>query len=346
MKIAIHHRPGSYSDRWIEYCEENNIPYKIVNAYDTDIIQQVKDCDAFMWHHYHYDPIDALFAKQLLFSLEQAGKIVFPNFKTGWHYDDKLGQKYLFEACGIKSAHAYVFYDKKVAYNWIAHTDFPKVFKLRKGFGSRNVMLAHNKKEAKKFVRKAFGKGFPQFDGMRYFKDRFENYKSGKITLLNLIRSSFRIIIPPKYSRIMNKEIGYVYFQDFIPNEGFDYRIELTGEKAIALKRYVRPNDFRASGSHNNIYDNQLIEKDVIRFAFNIAEKLEMQTVALDIVRNKKTSELYLIEICYCYGLDEDEFDHGYWTKNGEWHDEKFDSRDWMVDAVIEEYNKKTNSMF
>jgi len=71
-----------------------------------------------------------------------------------------------------------------------------------------------------------------------------------------------------------------------------------------------------------------------------------MQTVALDIVRNKKTSELYLIEICYCYGLDEDEFDHGYWTKNGEWHDEKFDSRDWMVDAVIEEYNKKTNSMF
>ena len=32
MKIAIHHRQGSFSDRWIEYCKENGINFKIVNA--------------------------------------------------------------------------------------------------------------------------------------------------------------------------------------------------------------------------------------------------------------------------------------------------------------------------
>lgn len=37
MKIAIHHRPDSFSERWIEYCKKENIDYKIVNAYDNDI---------------------------------------------------------------------------------------------------------------------------------------------------------------------------------------------------------------------------------------------------------------------------------------------------------------------
>ena len=55
MKIAIHHRSGSFSDQWIEYCKEKSIDYKIVNAYDSNIIEQVKDCDAFMWHHHHED---------------------------------------------------------------------------------------------------------------------------------------------------------------------------------------------------------------------------------------------------------------------------------------------------
>ena len=92
MKIAIHHTPKSqtFSERWVEYCKKNNVDYKIVNSYDTDIIEQVADCDVFMWHHHHNNYKDTLFAKQLLFSLQQAGKRVFPDFNTGWHFDDKV----------------------------------------------------------------------------------------------------------------------------------------------------------------------------------------------------------------------------------------------------------------
>ena len=35
MKIAIHNRPGSFSDCWISYCKENNItfnPIKIIES--------------------------------------------------------------------------------------------------------------------------------------------------------------------------------------------------------------------------------------------------------------------------------------------------------------------------
>lgn len=172
MKIAIHHKPHSFSERWIEYCKEKGIPYKIVNAYDSDIVKQVEDCDAFMWHHHHADYRDALFAKQLLYSLETGGKKVFPDFHTGWHFDDKVGQKYLLEAIGAPLVPSYVFYTKQEALDWVDKTSFPKVFKLRGGAGAANVRLVHSKSEAKKLIRKAFGRGFTQFDGWGYFKEK------------------------------------------------------------------------------------------------------------------------------------------------------------------------------
>ena len=48
MKIAIHQTKGSFSDRWIEYCQINEINYKIVNCYDSDIIEQLNDCEGLM----------------------------------------------------------------------------------------------------------------------------------------------------------------------------------------------------------------------------------------------------------------------------------------------------------
>ncbi len=341
MKIAIADRKGSFSDYWIKYCEEHSIPYKVVNPYDTDIVEQVSDCDAFMWHHHHASFRDALFAKQLLFSLEQAGKIVFPNFRTGWHFDDKLGQKYLFEALGVRAAKSWVFYDKKSAYKWIETTDFPKVFKLRGGAGSANVMLAHNAREAKSFVKRAFGRGFAQFRGCDYVRDRYKAYKAKKITLKALIRSCGRLIIPTKYARMHAPEKGYAYFQEFIPNDGFDYRLEIANNKAIAMVRMCREGDFRASGGHDDRYDSSLIPQDVVEFAFECYDKLEMQAVALDIVREKESEELYLIEVSYCYGLDADEFEHGYWTRDGEHHREPFNGVYWMIEEVIKAVSYK-----
>jgi len=146
MKIAIHKRPGSFSDRWIEYCNQKNINYKIVNCYDSDIINQLKDCSGLMWHWNHGDYREQNFARQLIISIEKMGAKVFPNSNTCWHFDDKVGQKYLLEAIGAPLAPTYVFYDKKSAFDWIDKTTFPKVFKLRGGAGSLNVKLVEHKK--------------------------------------------------------------------------------------------------------------------------------------------------------------------------------------------------------
>ncbi len=332
MKIAIHKSRG-FSERWIDYCEKNHINYKIVNAYDTDIIEQLADCDAFMWHHYHADFRDVLFAKQLLFSLQQAGKWVFPDFNTGWHFDDKVGQKYLLEAIGAPLVPSYVFYTKKEALDWIEKTDFPKVFKLRGGAGAANVKLAHTKKEAKRLIKKAFGKGFSQYSAIDNLKERWRKYRLGKTNFKDVLKGIVRVLKKPDFAKYHAPEMGYVYFQDFIPNNAFDTRIVVIGGKrALCERRYCRKGDFRASGSGEFEYVKP--EESMLKVAFSVAKKLKAQSVAFDFIL--KDNIPLIVEISYGFGTKGITHCPGYYTDDLKWHDTKEpDFCSWMVEDVI-----------
>ena len=136
--IAIHHRLGSFSDKWIEYCDQYNIQYKLVNCYSSNIVEHLKDCTGLMWHWSHYDYKASNFARQLTYSIELSGKKVFPDSRTCWHFDDKVGQKYLLEAIGAPLVKSYVYYGKNEATAWARNTIYPKIFKQRGGAGSLN----------------------------------------------------------------------------------------------------------------------------------------------------------------------------------------------------------------
>lgn len=336
MKIAIH-KSGGFSDRWIEYCEKNQIDYKIVNAYDTDIIQQIEVCDAFMWHHYQASYKDALFAKQLLFSLQQAGIKVFPDFNTGWHFDDKVGQKYLLEALGAPLVPSYVFYSKKDALDWINKTSFPKVFKLRGGAGAANVKLAHTARDARSLVRKAFGKGFPQYSAMDSLKERWRKYRLGKTDLKDVMEGFVRFVYKPSFAKMHAPEKGYAYFQDFIPDNTFDIRICVVGDKAFGLKRMTREGDFRASGSGNIVYDKKQIDERCVQIAFEVNKKLISQSTAYDFVFDQENNPL-IVEISFGYADKAYDVCEGYWTEDLQWHEgTHFDFCGWMVENIIKD---------
>lgn len=335
MKIAIHNRPGGFSDRWIEYCKQKGIDYKIVNAYSSDVVEQVKDCDAFMWHHHHADPRDILFAKQLIYSLEESGKCVFPDWHTCWHFDDKVGQKYLLEAIGAPLVPSYVFYTKKEALDWISKTSFPKVFKLRGGAGAANVMLAHTAHEARKLVRKAFGRGFAKFDRAGYLKERYRKWREGKDSFVGVLKGIGRLFVITDFAKMNGREKGYVYFQDFISNNTFDIRVCVVGNHAFALKRMARKGDFRASGSGNIIYDKSQIDERCVRIAFEVNKKLKTQSIAYDFVFDAN-NQPKIVEISYGYAVHAYDFCEGYWTEDMRWHEgSNFDFCGWMVENLI-----------
>lgn len=340
MRIAIHHHPESFSDRWIDYCKEKGIDYKVVNAYDNDIIKQVSDCDAFMWHHHHADYRDVLFAKQLIYSLETKGIRCFPNFHTTWHFDDKVGQKYLLEAVNAPLVSSYVFYTKKDALEWIHNTDFPKVFKLRGGAGASNVMLAHNAREAKHLVSKAFSAWGGYSGRSANIKERFRQYHEGKVPFLYVLKGIGRLIIKTDFQKLHPKEKGYVYFQDFIPNNTFDIRVIVIGSRAFAIKRMVRNHDFRASGSGNILYGQKEIPEECVRISFYISRKLSTQCLAYDYVFDSD-GNAHIVEISYGFAVHAYDACPGYWTEDMVWHNGSFNPQGWMVQDLIDNINNK-----
>lgn len=336
MKIAIHHK-GGFNKDWIEYLKKNCIEYKLVNAYDSDIIQQLKGYDAFMWHFHHADYRDIQFAKSLLFSLESAGLKVYPNNNTCWHFDDKIAQKYLLEAIDAPIVPTYVFYEKDTALSWAETTFYPKVFKLKGGAGASNVKLARTKKKAVSFIKQCFDKGFRQYRFWERTKDIYSKYKSGHATFKELITPVYRKLFnkyPTDFDHYRGPELGYAYFQEFIPNNKFDTRlIVINGEKAFGEKRFVRKNDFRASGSGIFSYDD--IDTRIVEIAFDVAKRLKLQSVAFDFVIDKNGNPL-IVEMSYGFGTKGAKKCPGYWTSDMKWHEcNNFNFCGWIIEGLM-----------
>lgn len=342
MKIAIHQGEGYFTKLWTEYCENNNIDYTTVNCYDTNTIKSLEGFNALMWHHLNGNYKDHLIAKQILFSLEQSGKIVFPNFRTTWHFDDKVGQKYLLEAIGAPLVKSYVFYSKAESLDFVKSTSFPKVFKLRSGAGSANVKLIKSAGQARGLVNKAFGCGFPIFDRIGYFKERYNKFLNGKDTLLGTLKGLGRLVIPLKDINMIHREKGYVYFQDFIPDNNSDTRIIVIGHKAFAIKRMVRKNDFRASGSGSIVYSKEEIDIRCVKIAFETSAKLQSQCMTYDFVFDHDNTPL-IVEISYGFSPSGYVDCPGYWDADLKWNKGSFNPYGWMVELVLDNINNNAD---
>ncbi len=332
--IAIHNNKSTdlFHFRWIEYCDTNNIPYKLVNCYDNDIIHQLKDCSALMWHYHQASPTDIVMAKSLLFSLEQSGTKVFPDFNTAWHFDDKVAQKYLLEALETDLVPTWVFYDKTTANQWSDKVSFPKVFKLKGGAGSQNVQLANTKQEARALANQAFGSGFAAYDGWGSIKERFRKWRLGKTNFFDVVKGVVRLVNPPRYAKVMGNEMDYLYFQEFIANNDSDIRIVVVDGKAFGIKRMNRENDFRASGSGFILYDKASIDERFVKAAFEVNRKLNAQCIAYDFVLDN--DKPLLIEISYGFANGGYDACVGYWDEEMNWYEGTFNPYGWMVEMM------------
>lgn len=338
MKLAIHLEEGNnFSPFWVEYCIKNKINYKLVNCYSTNIIKDIVGCDFLLWHINNLNFKDQIFAKGLMYAVQNMGIKTFPDFNTLWHFDDKIVQKYLFEGLAINLVPTYIFYDKNSALEWINSVEYPKVFKLSKGSGSKGVSLCRDRKEAVKLANKAFGKGFKTITPYFLFKERIRKYKLGKDTLTGVMKGFVRLFIGTEYINKSGLEKNYIYFQDFIPKNAYDIRIIIIGNKAFGIKRMNRENDFRASGSGNIIYDPLQIDLNVVRLSFEINKKLKMQCAALDFVYDEGGNAL-VVEVSFGFN-PKGYFDcQGYWDENLNWKQEEIKPQEWMVEDLMKKF--------
>ena len=338
--LAIHTKSGSFVPAWVQYCKENALPFREVDCFAPDIIRQLSGCEALLWNWAHHDYRAQLFARQLIASVEKMGISVFPNSATCWHYDDKVGQKYLLESVGAPLVPTYVFYHRDQALRWIEETSFPKVWKLRGGAGSQNVRLVHSKNDARKVINRSFGKGSANFR-FHPLQDRIWHFRRDRSlrSFLNISRGIVRALIPHENNAKSQIQRDYVYIQDFIPDNDCDIRIIVIGNRAFAIKRMVRKGDFRASGSGHILYDREEFPEECVRISFDVTQRLRSQSCAFDFVQ--KDGKWLIVEISYAFPLALFKPCPGYWDEALVWHDapvtpERFMIEDLLTDIATE----------
>lgn len=331
--IGIHQRTGSFSDRWIEVCRERNIPFRLVNCLRTDILEQCGGLEAILWHWSLNDARELLIARQVAAAMKQRQIVMFPNWETCWHYDDKIAQKYLLESIEAPLIPTWVFTDPLQAKEWIAKATWPKVFKLRCGAGSSNVRLVRSRSEAAGLCDRAFGRGFPaemvRMDAVQRYLGGRRNAKDLTRRLWRLARKAFlKVFGRSDFPR----ERGYIYFQEFIPDNSFDTRVTVIGDRAFAFTRDNRPGDFRASGSGRLSYDPGRIDRRCIEIAFEVAQRLRSQSLAFDFLFDETRVPL-IGEISYCYMAKAVYDCAGHWDANLKWREGHL----WPQDAILED---------
>lgn len=140
--------------------------------------------------------------------------------------------------------------------------NFPLVYKKISGAGSSGVALIRNRADLTSI----------------YSKD-FE--PSIKRKIIKILRR--RQLSPVEFAIYDYRHKGfsnYVY-QNFIPDLSCDYRVLIFGEKYFVMRRDVRENDFRASGSKKFSYTDA--PESVLNFAAEVYNKLNAPYASLDV---------------------------------------------------------------
>jgi len=305
-------RSSEFLIKYAKILEHNRIAYKFIE-FDNLFFDEVKKCTIYI-HRFVGSDDEIYIARTLLPLVEKHLSIkCFPDFNTYWSYEDKIKEFLLSEIHNLPMAKSFIFFDFRNAKEWINRNEvFPIIFKLKSGAGSINVVKVNSKKDAIILAKKMFttglkSEGIPSFGNLKYYNpyNLMKYYGIKLLSTLNFYTSW----------NTWNKHKMYVLFQEFLPNNDFDTRVTIIGDRAYAYRRFNRKKDFRSSGSGLIDYDIESIDLIFIKTAFEVSKKLGFQSMAYDFLRDKMGNPVFC-EFSYTF-KDQLLYDcPGYWDSN------------------------------
>lgn len=318
------HRVNSASQipGWEAWLDEHDMPYEYVDCYSYDIIDKLDGYSALLWWYENFAIADLLEAQNILDIAANKGLKVYPDYNTGWHFDDKIAEMYALQAVGAPIPKSWVFYDWTACLDWIdTEAQFPLVAKLRCGSGSNNVKMLKDQKAATKYVKRMFSRGFDPAPSLAY--KTFSKVQSTRdwATFKDRLKKVPDFLWTRRFAKQMPVEKGYCYFQEMVPNDGYDIKIAVVGDKLGYFLRHIRKGDFRASGSGDFYYDNPMITEQIIRSAFEAKDALGMQCIGFDYVVDSRTGNGLIIEMCHGFDRDAVYAAGGWFDRDCMWHE-------------------------
>lgn len=206
----------------------------------------------------------------VLYFVKDQQALLVPPYEIMKSYENKGYQSLYRKKVGINSL------DESYSFDLSTFSrEYPFVYKDVTGAGSRGVELVRNEKDWATLTKKKMSLSLIR---------RIKMY----IRKLQLSNSEYDLY-SYKY-----KNFKRFVTQKFISGLDCDYRVLIFSEKYYPMRRDVRKNDFRASGSKKFSYDN--IPLEVLDYALSIKERISSPFLSLDIAFSKESKNCELIE--------------------------------------------------
>ncbi|MCF7906878.1 hypothetical protein K9K85_01180 [Patescibacteria group bacterium] len=221
------------------------------------------------------------YIEDILLGIKKQGGVLVPNFYLFRAHHNKCFQEIYKKILNFGNLQGKSFGSFKEFSENILKFKFPLVLKIPDGSGSKKVCLLENHKQAKKKSKQISS----IFDSL--FKKTFFSARAVLAYLMG-IRDKERI-----YRNNTNKFV----IQEYVPGLQNDWKILIYSNHYYALKRGVKKNDFRASGSYKFTYETP--PENLLNFCHKINETIKSPYLSLDVAIKK--DKCYLIEFQALY---------------------------------------------
>jgi len=247
--------------RWTKYCrflDRNGFPYDIYDVHAQSWLENARQFDVIVGmpscEPYHLEEL-----REKYFFMETfLGKMCYPSLSHTMLYENKRLEAYIAQLSGIPFAPTRVSHAREDALRLIKHLTYPVVSKIVPGSGSYGVELVPNLQGSQKIVTEAFS-------------------RQGRKTCKCYLRQK-----------------NYVYFQDYIPNDGYDIRVIVIGRRVFGYYRKVLQGDFRASGM--GLEEKRALPEEAMRIALQANKLIKSPILVADMLHGLD-GKYYVIEL-------------------------------------------------
>jgi len=240
--------------------------------------------------------------------LELLGNILIPKYDLLLCHENKGYQELLKKSIGIKSLYAYYLSNYKEHKEY--GLNYPIVLKTVDGTNAKGVFLVNNNKQFEKRLQQVNPKlsVFSKIDLIRReYLRRKKAYPGYPEYATKTDLEQYRDFIQP--------ETRYV-LQEFVPNLSFDYRVVVLNNKFFPMKRLTNDNDFRASGTKNFLFSDE-VPHDLLDYANSIYLQLNTPFISLDIGETKDGFCLFEFQALH-FGISSIILSKGYYQLSGD----------------------------
>lgn len=235
--------------RWTKYrrfLETNGFDHDYLDIHAQDWIEKARRFDAVIGLASNEITCLEEIRSKYYFLETYLGKRCYPSAAQALLYEDKSLEAHIAEVCGLPFAKPYISHDEKDALIMLESARYPLVSKIDHSSGSVGVELVKTPRRARRIVRQAFS-------------------RNGRRTHVPWFRQK-----------------GYVYFQEYIPNDGYDVRVIMVGQRAFGYYRKVLSGDFRASGM--DAVEKRALPEEAIRIARKVQRSIRTPQLVVDMV--------------------------------------------------------------